>query len=101
VFAFRYGYEDPKAPTDRDAYKKWLAAQGILTPTLDRQRGGSWYLEGTDSGGTAVFRSIVVFGGKKLICGGSLYKDAASNQLGDIRDKTIIQAKEICETVAL
>jgi len=43
----------------------------------------------------------VIYSGKKLICGGSLYKDAASNQLGDIRDKTLIQAKEICETLQL
>jgi hypothetical protein len=101
VFAFRYGYEDPKAPTDREAYKKWLAAQGILSPTIDRQRGGTWYLEGTDGSGAPVFRMVATFGGRKLICGGSLYRDAASNQLGDIRDKTLIQAKEICESVSL
>ncbi|HEU0030991.1 MAG TPA: hypothetical protein VFQ53_10195 [Kofleriaceae bacterium] len=101
VFAFRYGYEDPKAPADRDAYKKWLEDNKILKPTVDRQRGAAWYLEGTDGSGAAVFRFVVNFGGKKLICGGSLYRDSASNQLGDIRDKTIIQAKEICETLAL
>nr|MBA2540942.1 hypothetical protein [Deltaproteobacteria bacterium] len=106
VFAFRYGYEDPKAPSDRDAYKKWLAENNILKAPaggalVDRQRGGSWYLEGVDAGGAPVFRSIVVFGGRKLICGGSLYKDATSNQLGDIRDKTIIQAKEICGDLGL
>jgi hypothetical protein len=106
VFAFRYGYEDPKAPVDREAYKKWLAANNILKPPpggaiVDRQRGGSWYLEGVDGSGAPVFRNIVVFSGRKLICGGSLYKDATSNQLGDIRDKTIIQAKEICQELGL
>ena len=106
VFAFRYGYEDPKAPTDRDAYKKWLAETGTLKAPaggtlIDRQRGGSWYLEGVDGSGAPMFRNIVVYGGKKLICGGSLYRDAASNQLGDIRDKTIIQAKEICGELGL
>jgi hypothetical protein len=106
VFAFRYGYEDPKAPSDREAYKKWLAEQRILMPPpggalVDRQRGGSWYLEGVDGAGAPVFRNVVVFGGRKLICGGSLYKDATSNQLGDIRDKTIIQAKEICGDLGL
>jgi len=101
VFSFRYGYEDVKAPTDRDAYKKWLADNRILTASLDRQRGAAWYIEGVDGSGGPVFRIVVNYGGRKLICGGSLYKDATSNQLGDIRDKTIIQAKEICETVAL
>lgn len=101
VFAFRYGYEDAKAPSDRDAYKKWLADNNILKPNMDRQHGGSWYLEGVDGSGVPAFRSIVVWGGRKLICGGSLYKDAVSNQLGDIRDKTVLQAKAICETIAL
>lgn len=101
VFAFRYGYEDGKAPSDRDAYKKWLIENNILKPNIDRQHGGSWYLEGVDGSGAPAFRSIVVWGGRKLICGGSLYKDTASNQLGDIRDKTVIQAKAICESIAL
>jgi len=101
VFSFRYGYEDAKAPADRDAYKKWLADNKLFIASLDRQRGAAWYLEGVDDHGAPAFRIVVTFGGRKLICGGSLYKDAASNQLGDIRDKTIIQAKEICETVAL
>ena len=101
VFAFHYGYEDAKAPSDRDAYKKWLADNNILKPNMDRQHGGSWYLEGVDGSGAPAFRSIVVWGGRKLICGGSLYKDAGSNQLGDIRDKTVLQAKAICETIAL
>ncbi len=106
VFAFRYGYEDPKAPADRDAYKKWLADNGILKAPaggtlIDRQRGGSWYLEGVDGSGAPMFRNVVVYGGKKLICGGSLYRDAVSNQLNDIRDKTIIQAKEICGDLGL
>ncbi|MEO8704795.1 MAG: hypothetical protein ABI867_32385 [Kofleriaceae bacterium] len=101
VFSFRYGYEEAKAPADRDAYKKWLADNKVLTVILDRQRGAAWYLEGTDGGGAPAFRLVVNYGGKKLICGGSLYKDVSSNQLGDIRDKTIIQAKEICESVAL
>jgi hypothetical protein len=101
VFAFRYGYEDPKAPADRDAYKKWLADSKILTVNLDRQRGAAWYLEGVDGAGAPAFRFLVNYGGKKLICGGLLYKDAASSKLGDIRDKTVIQAKEICESVTL
>jgi len=101
VFAFRYGYEDPKAPADRDAYKKWLADSKILTVSVDRQRGAAWYLEGVDGAGAPAFRFLVNYGGKKLVCGGLLYKDAASSKLGDIRDKTVIQAKEICESVAL
>jgi hypothetical protein len=101
VFSFRYGYEDAKAPAERDAYKKWLNDNKLLNATLDRQRGAAWYLEGLDGTGAPAFRIIVNYGGRKLICGGSLYKDVSSNQLGDIRDKTIIQAKEICESVAL
>lgn len=101
VFSFQYGYEDPKAPLDREAYKQWLADSKILTPKLDRQRGAAWYLEGPDSAGRPWFRVVVNYGGKKLICGGALYKDAASNQLGDLRDKTLIQAKSICESLSL
>jgi hypothetical protein len=101
VFSFRYGFDDPKAPTDRDAYKKWLAEAKLMTPTLDRQRGAAWYLEGPDGAGVASFRIVVNYGGKKLVCGGPLYKDAASNQLGDLRDKTLIQAKAICESLSL
>ena len=51
--------------------------------------------------GRAAFRYLVNFGGKHLICFGSLYKDAESNKLGDLRDQVIIQAKQICETLAL
>ncbi|HEY4238421.1 MAG TPA: hypothetical protein VGM88_01325 [Kofleriaceae bacterium] len=101
TFVFQYGYDDPKAPTDRDAYKKWLADQSILKPTLDRQRGAAWYLEGVDGTGAPAFRYQVLYGGKHLVCGGLLYKDAASNPLGDIRDQSIIQAKQICESLAL
>ncbi len=106
VFAFRYGYEDPKAPSDRETYKKWLADTGVLKasadkPLIDRQRGSTWYLEGVDGSGSPSFRNVVVFGGKKLICGGSLYRDAVHNTLGDIRDKTVLQAKEICSDLGL
>ena len=98
TFLFHYGYEDPKAPTDREAFKKYLAGAKILTVTTDRQRGAAWYLEGTDARGQIAFRLIVTFGGKRLYCGGSSYK---SNDLGDIRDEVVVQAKKICETVAL
>ena len=47
------------------------------------------------------FRYVVLYGGKRLICYGSYYKDAESNRLGDDRDQTLIQAKQICETLAL
>jgi len=101
LFVFRYGYEDPKAPSERDAYKKWLVDSKLLTPKDDRQAGGAWYIEGTDARGKPAFRFVINYGGKKLICHGSLYKDAASNALGDLRDQTILQAKQICETLAL
>ena len=101
VFVFRYGYEDPSAPADRDAYKKWLADKKLLTVRQDRQAGAAWFLEGNDGRGGPAFRVVVNWGGKKLICYGSLYKDGESSKLGDLRDQTIIQAKQICETVAL
>lgn len=101
LFVFRYGIEDASAPAERDAYKKWLADNKILNAAMDRQRGAAWYLEGTDGSGRAAFRFVVNYGGKKLICFGSLYKDGASNQLGDLRDQTLIQAKQICETLTL
>ena len=98
TFTFHYGYEDPKAPTDRDAYKKWLADNKILTPRIDRQSGAAWYLEGADGSGRGVFRIVVTYGGKKLICFGSTYKDSA---LGDLRDNVVSDAKKICETIQL
>ena len=63
---------------------------------MNRQRGGACYVE-SDS----MFRYLVNYGGKHLICYGSLYKDAASSQLGDLRDKVVMAAKKICETMSL
>ena len=101
VFVFRYGYEDASAPADRDAYKKWLGDKGRLTVRQDRQAGAAWFLEGNDGRGNPAFRVVVTWGDRRLICHGSLYRDAASNRLGDLRDQTIIQAKQICETISL
>jgi hypothetical protein len=102
TFVFHYGYDDPRAPSDREQYKKFLLDNALMSGELkDRQRGGAWFLEGTDASGSPAFRYVVLFGGKRLICYGSLYKDAESNKLGDDRDQTIIQAKQICETLAL
>jgi len=102
TFTFHYGYDDPKAPADRDQYKKFLQDSKALTGDLkDRQRGSAWFLEGNDASGLPAFRYMVLYGGKRLICYGSSYKDADSNRLGDDRDQTLIQAKQICETLAL
>jgi hypothetical protein len=101
LFSFHYGVDPATAPADRDAYIKWLADQKILNVTLNRQRGAAWYLEGTDGSGAPAFRTRVTYGGKQLICYGSLYKDGASNQLGDLRDKVVMAAKKICETMSL
>ena len=100
IFSFTYGYDDPRAPADRDAYIHFLGDQKLLTVAVNRQRGSAWYLEGTDANGPA-FRYLVNYGGKHLVCYGSLYKDAASSGMGDIRDEVINQAKKICETLAL
>ncbi len=100
TFLFHYGYEDPRAPTEREAYKKWLTDQNVLTVLQDRQAGASWYLQGTDAHGPA-FRIVVAYGGKKLVCYGSLYHDAASDKLGDLRDDVVVDAKKICETITL
>ena len=102
VFLFHYGYDLPNAPAERELYKKFLAEQKQLDVTLDRQRGAAWYLEGTDTDGNPAFRMLVTYGGKRLICSGSLYKDRASTALGpDLRDKVVNTAKKICETLAL
>ncbi|HEY3802919.1 MAG TPA: hypothetical protein VGL61_09920 [Kofleriaceae bacterium] len=102
VFSFNYGYDYPGAPSDRDAYKKFLADKNVLTVTLDRQRGAAWYLEGTDAAGQPAFRYIVLYGGKRLVCYGSLYKTREATALGpDLRDKVVQTAKKICETIAL
>ncbi len=98
TFKFRYGYEDPKAPADRDAYKKFLADSGALKVLMDRQSGAAWYLEGTDASSHAAFRIVVNYGGKRLVCFGSLYKDSG---LGDLRDDVLVDAKKICETIQL
>ena len=87
------------APTDREAYKKYLADSKTPRPcAADRQSGAAWYLEGTDGSGRSAFRVVVTYGGKRLVCYGSLYKDIP---LGDIRDDVIVQAKKICETIQL
>lgn len=101
MFVFEYGYELESAPVDREAYKKWLVDNKILTNLLDRQRGVSWYIEGTDGGGKPAFRYVAQFGPKKLICGGSLYRDAELNRFKDHRNEIVSRGKQICETVAL
>lgn len=102
TFTFRYGYDEPRAPKDHEQYKKYLQDTGALTGEIrDRQRGAAWFLEGNDAAGMPAFRYVVLYGGKQLICYGSLYKDAESSRLGDDRDQTLIQAKQICETLAL
>lgn len=98
TFSFHYGYEVSTAPADRDAYKKYLADNKILTARIDRQSGAAWYLEGTDGAGRGVFRIVVTYGGKKLICYGSTYKESP---LGDLRDTVVNDAKKICETIQL
>jgi hypothetical protein len=101
-FIFHYGYDLTGAPTDREAYKKYLADQKVLNVTLDRQRGAAWYLEGTDGNNNPTFRMEVTYGGKRLVCYGSLYKDKESASFGpDLRDKVVNTAKKICETLAL
>ncbi len=102
TFTFRYGYDEPRAPKDHEQYKKYLQDTGALTGEIrDRQRGAAWFLEGNDAAGMPAFRYVVLYGGKQLICYGSLYKDAESGRLDDDRDQTLIQAKQICETLAL
>ncbi len=102
VFSFNYGYDFPGAPNDRDAYKKFLADRRVLDVTLDRQRGAAWYLEGNDDAGQPAFRYLVLYGGKRLVCYGSLYKTREATALGpDLRDKVVTAAKKICETIAL
>jgi hypothetical protein len=101
LFSFHYGYDPASAPADRDAYMKWLGDSKLLNVTLNRQRGAAWYLEGTDGTGAPAFRYLVMYGGKHLVCWGTLYKNAASNPLGDLRDKVVMAAKKICETMTL
>lgn len=98
VFVFHYGYDEPDAPTERDAYKAFLAERKLLRVTTDRQRGGAWFLEGTDRTGKPAFRFRVRYGGKHLICHGSMYKQSA---LGDIRDGVVLEAQKICESLTL
>ena len=102
LFSFKYGYDYPGAPSDRDAYKKFLSDRRVLDVTLDRQRGAAWYLEGVDAAGQPAFRYLVLYGGKRLVCYGSLYKTKDATALGaDLRDKVVSTAKKICETIAL
>ena len=101
VFLARYGYEDDAAPVDCDHYRKYLEDNKVMTVTLNRQRGAACYIEGNEGSAGMAFRYLVTYGGKHLLCRGSLYKDAASSALGDLRDKVLMQAKKICETLAL
>jgi hypothetical protein len=101
VFAVHYGYEDQAAPVDCDQYKKFLEDKKVMTVTLNRQRGAACYIEGNEAGVGVAYRYLVTYGGKRLLCRGSLYKDSASTALGDLRDKVLMQAKKICETLAL
>jgi hypothetical protein len=93
LFKFHYGYEDPRAPVERDAYKKFLTESQILRVLNDRQRGTAWLLEGKDA-----FRMVVVYDGKRLVCWGSHYKGSL---LGEVRDEVVTQARNICESISL
>ena len=101
VFSAKYGYEDAAAPFDCDQYRKFLEDKKVMTVTLNRQRGAACYIEGKEPSGVLVYRYLVNYGGKRLMCAGSQYKDPASAALGDLRDKVLMQAKKICETLAL
>jgi len=101
VFAVHYGYEDQAAPFDCDQYRKYLEDKKVMAVTVNRQRGAACYIEGKDSNGVMSYRYLVNYDGKRLSCVGSLYKDSASTALGDLRDKVLMQAKKICETLAL
>ena len=98
LFKFYYGYEDPKAPADRETYKKFLSDTKALQVLNDRQRSTAWLLEGKDASGGQGFRIVVLYGGKRLICYGSLYHNSP---LGDFRDEVVNQAKKICESISL
>jgi len=101
VFMVRYSFEDETAPLDCDQYRKYVEDRGAMKVSMNRQKGAGCYIEGTDKGGTAAWRLVMNYGGKRLLCHGSLYKDGASSALGDLRDKVLIQAKKICETLTL
>jgi hypothetical protein len=101
IFVFHYGLEAASAPKERDKYIAWLHDQKLFERKTDRQRGGSWMIEGDDASGVPSFRFALRFGDRWVICGGPQYKDAASSKLGDLRDQTVLQAKQICENVTL
>jgi hypothetical protein len=100
-FVFRYGFEEATAPLQRDAYIQWLASTKTMTVGVDRQRGAAWFLEGTDGTGEAVFRYVITYGGRLLVCSGSLYKQGPAAALRDLRDEILTQAKHICESMDL
>jgi len=47
------------------------------------------------------FRFAIESGGKRLFCGGSLYKDKDYNQIPKIRDRSVAAAKQLCASVKL
>jgi hypothetical protein len=100
-FVFKYGYELATAPLQREPYKQWLNDNKIMTVTTDRQRGAAWFLEGSDAIGEATFRYVITYGGRLLVCNGSLHKQGAASALRDLRDEIIMQAKRICESMDL
>jgi hypothetical protein len=101
VFFVYYGYEDTQAPFDCDLYRKYLEDKKLLDVTLNRQSGAACYVEGLDAKRVETFRYLVNYGGKRLLCHGPRYKDAASAALGDLRDKVLMQAKKNCESMTM
>ena len=92
-----------RRPTDREQYKKWLARSAARsTSTLDRQRGAAWYLEGIDGDGAPAFRYLVQLRRqapdlRRLALQGSPSRTSSATSA----TRSIIQAKKICETLAL
>ena len=79
VFVIEYGFET--TPTDPKQY-----------PTTKKLANGQ-YFENKES-----YRYVLDAGDKKIVCGGSLYKDKDYNKIPKERDAAVAAAKKLCES---
>jgi hypothetical protein len=94
LFRVEFGLEDEAAPKDAKGYAAWLATAKSFQVTKTTKAKGGTYFESKDA-----FRYALEVAGKRVWCGGSLYKNADYNKIPKIRDASVTAAKKLCAGV--
>ncbi|MEO8705032.1 MAG: hypothetical protein ABI867_33575 [Kofleriaceae bacterium] len=94
VFAVEFGLEEDATPKDAKAYAAWLGTTKSFKVTKTTAAPAGKYYESKDA-----FRYALEVDGKRVWCGGSLYKTADYNKIPKDRDAAVTSAKKLCASV--